>query len=233
MRNQDLLKDYLNNEGRPEEMEAVTGYLIRQKLDGEARERWRRNLSRRHGIHRDQGRGRLRPMLVKVLAVAAAVALLGLVAWQLLTPAPQNPQLLADQYLAIPFDHAETRKGPLDYTRLRKEASRAYAQRDFALAVERWEDLAAQTALTEEDNFYLGLSYLYQDRAAPEAAIPRFKAALDMPEREYTGEAKWFLALAYLKAQRMEAARETFREIVTDESWNAEKAVDFLEILGN
>jgi tetratricopeptide (TPR) repeat protein len=216
------IDNYAQGTSDPDQTAVVTETLLRRYLDRETRERWARELARDYQVHRQGGRRirrRLRPLRY---AAVAAVVVLGLTIWWVIAPRPAGYQQLAEEYLATHFDYTESRKGLLEWEQLHTDASVAYILGDYATATRKWEELEQQTSLNEDGHFYLGLCYLYQDQ--PAAAIPHFRAVMELDRQHYREELRWFLALAWLQQDEPAQARQHLERIVADQSWNHDKA---------
>lgn len=84
---------------------------------------------------------------------------------------------------------------------------------------------------TNQQNLYLALSQLYstdQDINI-EKAISSFKTILKSNSDHHTDEAQWFLSLAYLLNKDEALAKESLAKIISNNSWNAEKAAVLLK----
>ncbi|MCB0635587.1 MAG: hypothetical protein KDC54_03165 [Lewinella sp.] len=229
MSEQRSIDNYARELTDPEATAAITGQLLRHHLDQDARRRWASELADEHGVRRGGSPAPLRRRHIRRWAMAAAIALLGLAAWWVTTPANTAYDQLADQYLSAPFDYTESRKGPLELFLLQREASTAYINGDYATATQKWEELMQQTPVNESDHFYLGLCYLYQDQ--PEKALPQLEATTAFDHRHYREEVNWYLALAHLQAGQVEAAKAYLEQIVAEKSWNQDQASDLLRQL--
>ncbi len=219
---------YLQDELPKEELEQVTRDLLETKFDEDSRRRFRRALAEEHGIKRP-GTGRRR-RLYTVLSVAAGVLLIVL-SVGLLRQQPNSAMELSGDYLAAHYGSAETRKSLDGADEQRAEAIDAYQLGDFARSAELREEVVAKGSATEEDLFYLALSYLYQPNQNPTAAIRHLQSILALPAPEQRQEAEWFLALAYVRNGQDAAAITLLQKIVNGAQWKKEEAAELLEAL--
>ncbi len=103
----------------------------------------------------------------------------------------------------------------------------AYRSEKYDLVVE---ELKKLPSLTDEQRFYLGLSYLYQEPSLAINAIESFEP-LFLKSGDFREEALWFVALAYLEKGDKEAAKELLERIVQEDSWNVEKAKEVKNLI--
>ena len=111
-----------------------------------------------------------------------------------------------------------------------QEAMSYYKNGDFENAVVLFQHLI-NNATTQNDalNFYLGVSMLGNDDL-PEAQTVLLKISADT-ENEFHAQAKWYLGLVYLKAGNDKEAKEIFKEIKLNKSYNHKKAQKLVDEL--
>ena len=192
---------------------------------------WRSDVSgKEHQLERS-GTARRRAIIRWSIGIAATL-LLALVAWQLVsTPALGKQELLA-LYLQDHFTNAETRKSDTPTDQLRQESISAYNGKDFAQAARlRQQVVDRDSAVTKDDFFYLGLSYLYQQPPNTEQAIQWLRRAQTLPGRKYALEGQWHLALAYLAQGQDEQARPLLENLIGGQQWKAREASALLPLL--
>ena len=152
--------------------------------------------------------GGLRVVVYRSLAAAAAVLLLLTAVWWL-WPAPDGPALYAAYYTPFELPVAERSAGTT--APLLQRADAAYRAADYEEALQ----LLTQLTETVPDNtlyrFYLAQAALRTPRT--EVAVAELERLLDTPDHLFVQQSRWYLALAYLKTERREAARETLRAI--------------------
>lgn len=213
-----------------EQLEKISGQLIKAGLDQAQKEDWADKLQTTHGVARPNGKkkARLLPLLMKI-----AAGLMLLLAVYLLFPRPSSaPSLQAQvnqQLTTAIFPHSAIRKGANELDDLRYKFSQAYVGEDFALAKTLGEQIRQGGNNTTDDLFFLGLSYLYSEQA--EQAIPLL---IDISQPLNKGgrfqrEAQWFLALAYLKLSKNELAIPLLQDLEKTNSWKSREAGSLLQ----
>ncbi|MEL6658891.1 MAG: hypothetical protein AAFP77_10345 [Bacteroidota bacterium] len=211
------------------ELEKTSEQMLDALHDRQLRKRWQQQLKddyqmpprRRTSVIR-----KLRPWL----AIAASLALILSVVY-LWPVTPKDQYALLDEYLAQPFANKEGRKSDAILDSLRSYAIAAYTEGNFSEAARLRQQLVDRdSAIIEEDVLYLGLSYLYQDPPQGQAAIPHLERARQWPFGKFTAESRWFLALAYLQAEQIPAARQVLEEIAAS-NWRTVEAEALLKQL--
>jgi tetratricopeptide (TPR) repeat protein len=220
-----LFKKYTQQYLSGAELEESSQEMLEQLQDYELRKKWTAQLAADQGITREQAsvKTRLRPIR-PLLAIAATIALLLTVGYFIM-PMDSGAQQLTAQYLAEPFPNSEERKGSEEVMELKTSAIAAYAAHDFKQAAILRQSLVEQVDTpTQNDYFYLGLSYLYQQPAQPDQAIVYLQKAVSFDKSTLMEESSWYLALAYLDAGQKENARQQLQQIVERQSWQWENA---------
>ena len=110
----------------------------------------------------------------------------------------------------------------------RADAIQAYRVKDFKTSAAIRKTIVDSSEYTPEDQLYLGLSLLYQSPPQANDAIMVFETILADDDVKSDEEARWFLALAYLQADQVDAAKEVLQEIVDNNSWNAKNASEII-----
>ncbi len=211
-------------------MEDATDRLLQLQQDQIIRAKWAIELEEKYGVRRQQEQApKSRLRWLRYGASIAASLLLACLAWQWWPASATNYQQMADTYLSQPFEIKQTRKGAQEIERLRGQAMEAYNNKAYDRAVVFRNAIVSSGQATKEDHFYLGLSYLYQQPSLANDAAEQMEIALTFPERRYREEIHWFLALAYVKAERLEEARSSLQNIIDRKYWNADKAVELIE----
>ena len=225
-----LLKKYTSDQLAPEELEQTSDRLLNKLFDRELKSTWSDRLAREQGIQREVVHMPTRRRSYRWLAAAAAAVLLGLVGWLWLPVGEDDPRQLADGFLVTPFPNSEVRKDASEVDAQRMLAIQAYNEGDFKTAAQQREAIIeAGEQVEKEDLFYLGLSYLYQAPAQPGLAATYLQAALQHPAPRLQAEARWFLALAYVKAAKYEQARPLLEAIAAEGGWQAREAAALLQ----
>ncbi len=205
------------------ELEETSEHLLDALHNRQLRRRWQKQLADDHQVPSRKPRTSIIRKLRPWLAVAASLVLiLSIVYWWPVSPKDHNA--LLSEYLSQPFANKEGRKSGAILDSLRNLAIAAYTEGDFSEAARIRQQLVDRdSAITEEDVLYLGLSYLYQNPPRGQAAIPHLERASQWPLGQFTAESRWYLALAYLQAEQIPAARQILEQIAAS-NWRNEEA---------
>lgn len=230
-----IFNKYLNNTTSDQEQEAITELFIREKFNNELRQKMTQRLQANYGIARDQPGGKStrlnRLQIIRWGSSIAAAILIGFAVWYVTAPTPSYQQL-TNEYLAEHIPSNERRKGAAEISQLRAAAIDAYSKQDYVKSAELRKQVTEYPEARGEDFFYLGLSYLFQEKAQLAPAIEALRSAVEFPTGHYyQEESQWFLSLAYIKAERIEEARALLQSTVDQQLWNANKAQQLLEAL--
>jgi len=144
------------------------------------------------------------------LSIAASATLLvAAAAWYLLFRSAAPHDLFAQYFEVYPNVEAPIYRdsSAADSLTLKDQAFRRYADDDFEGAIVLFESIEVKD---EGTRFYLGMSHLAKGDA--EKAIEVFQN-LRREAADYKTQIDWFLALALLKAERMDEARELLEEL--------------------
>lgn len=90
---------------------------------------------------------------------------------------------------------------------------------------------ASKTGKSDQALLYAALSYLYSDPNLQFMATPIFKSLIKK-NSVYIEEAKWYLALIYIKEEEASKSQELLKEIINDKSWNHSKAQKLIDTEG-
>lgn len=230
-----LFEKYRANNINEDDLSTMTQQFVKQKFDGELRQKMSSRLREEYGITRDgTPSGRIVKMKIFRWSLSVAAALLiGVVAWQVVGDHTPTYQSLTREYLAIHYPNNELRKGASEISEKRAEAIFAYNKGDFETSARIREEIALMPEANTEDFFFLGISYLYQDPPKGEQAIEPLQKAVADPTGKglIQEETEWYLTLAYVEAGRFAAAREMLAKKISNGGWNASKASDLLHSL--
>ncbi|MCB0642123.1 MAG: hypothetical protein KDC44_10805 [Phaeodactylibacter sp.] len=186
---------------------------------------WRRHLQENQGTQR----GRIVQMPMRVVGNAASVLVLLGVAWWLLQPVA--PEVLADRYWAetANFSYADMDRSttPSDADQaLLQQAYQFYEQENFAGTLERLEGLSVKP---ESARLLEGAAHFQLDNL--ETAERIFRSILDDPQAVAKDEARWYLALNYVKQGDQAAAKAELEAIVATGGWKVKEAQQLLKRL--
>ena len=213
------------------ELEQASEHLLDALHDRQLRRNWQRQLADDYQVPARRSRTSIIRKLQPWLAVAASLVLV-LSVWYWWPVTPKDHTVLLSEHLTRTFPNSEGRKDEIIGDSLRAQAIAAYINGNFVAAAQLREQVVERdSAIIEEDIFYLGLSYLYQQPPKVQRAIPYFEQASEWPAGQFTAESRWFLALAYLQNEQIPAARQILENIVATGLWPGQPARDLLEQL--
>jgi tetratricopeptide (TPR) repeat protein len=161
---------------------------------------------------------------LQIWKVAAAVVLVSLsvgVIFQL--QQPSSPQDLFNQHFE-PYtnQYVSPMRGDDIAADPMVQAFMAYDADDYSAAVAGFETILGQEEYKEEHTlvlFYLGSAQLAQDQG--EASINTFERYLEISQ-DNVAQAKWYLAMGYLKVNRVEEAKLLLKELKQSEEYGKE-----------
>lgn len=140
--------------------------------------------------------------------VAAAVAAAALIAW-LLWPKADAPALLYAEYRRFP-EAGFTLKGTENTDQALQNAARFFNQKNYAAALDAFQQSFATSPAPLEARFFAGLCQLELGKTAE--ADTTFTTLRDGGS-QWAGEAAWYLALTYLRSKDLEKCIATLRQI--------------------
>jgi hypothetical protein len=163
------------------------------------------------------------PVYLKWAATVSILAVLALVLY--LYTYNSNKDLFLTYY--TPYPNVES---PISRSDTGGEAIwRLYENGDYKAAYEHFEQTIALNEADLSSRFYLGICALELNKlTVAEEAFARVVADKD---GNYTEQAKWYLTLTYLKADKKEKAIQGLVEIVNDSSSYSERAEALLNEL--
>lgn len=158
-----------------------------------------------------------RMVVWKAAAVVALVAISTVLVFQLnQTASPQD--LFSQHFEPYPNEFVSAKRGDDLAANPLVQAFQNYDNEHYAAAIEGFNQI-----ILEEENamalFYLGNAQMAQNQT--QAAIATFKRFLEI-SRDSVTEAKWYLALSYLKENRVEEAKELLEELKGDVKYGKE-----------
>jgi TolA-binding protein len=219
------LEDYKKGGISPENTEGVENTLIREATRLADRSKWA-NMLAEDGIKRTetpvvalkkQQTGIVRRLMPYAVGLAAAVAFLVMF---VLRTENFDSQISSNHYPA-----AEVRMGTNEDVAAWKKAMAAYKNNNFSEAAQQ---ISSITTPTNEQNFYLALSSIYQDTPDFNKATPLFRDFVEKHDAVYEEEARWFLAYSLFKSGKKEEAKTVLTEIVVKKGYNYQKAAGIL-----
>jgi len=124
-----------------------------------------------------------------------------------------------DTYLAQIHPDPMVIMGENDGIAAWKAATVAFQENSYAAAAYEIEKI---TSPTVEQQFYLGLAYLYQKDY--DKSITQFEPVTQQKSIDYSPAARWYVSLAYLKNKQTKQAEKYLQQIVRDTSWKHKEA---------
>jgi len=225
---------YRNPDLTQQELDELTGKLLRAKLNRDKKKKWSEILEKEHQVQRGSI-GKLqvvsRNPLRTWLLVAASLLLPVLLFFWLWGPSNPSASQLAETYLQEEkILEPQTRKGDISIETLAQKATEAYNAGKFPEAIGLWKQMEVKGGMTPDDFFFKAVSQVRLKQY--ENAIDNFLRIRSMGTEnpKFQKEMTWMLALTYLKAGRPEAAKAELQQVVRD-GWRAEKAEKLLELL--
>jgi TolA-binding protein len=220
-----LLEDYKNESLDDKTTEGVEQSIVREATRIADREKWRAMLAE-EGNQRTETplsvvkkpSGTIRRLMPYAVGLAAAIAFL--VMFVLRT------ENFDDMIAGSPYPVAEVRMGQNDDEESWKKAMDAYKNKRYSEAAR---NITAITTPTNEQRFYLALSYIYQESPDFTKATPIFRDFVDRKDAVYDEEARWFLAYSLFKSGQKEEAKGVLTDIVNRKGYNHEKAKSILK----
>ncbi len=159
--------------------------------------------------------------------VAATATLLLVAAWFFFLKSTEPNDLYAQYFEVYPNVEAPIYRdsSAKDSLTAKDLGFRYYADQDYGMAIEIFESIAEPD---EGTLFYLGMSYLANNNPQQAAAIwePLSKEALD-----YKTQIQWYLALAWLKLDEVEKAKEVLGELAQSGTAYEERSKAILKAL--
>jgi hypothetical protein len=213
------------------ELEQMSEALISAKLDRDKKREWAQILKDKYGVQEApapksfwKGKSTLWGLMI-----AASVVL-----FASFFPFNQSPDLqeMVDQQisaLSIMSDQSIFRKGAHEVDSMRKEATMAYANKQFEVSERLWEKVVGSEQEKPIDHFYLGLCQLQKSPSEPSQAVlslQKSNASQGMKE-----EIAWVLSLAYLKAGETDHAVQELNKIVSQSAYKSAEAKKILAMI--
>lgn len=248
MKNLDLIEKYLNEELSANERtefeqlqksdadfaeEVQVAVTINADFNVKQKMRWQGLLNEQGNIVKETPVRKLasRRSLSWIRSIAAVFILgLGLsMAW-LMFSSPEAGELADEQLMDLyekpsVFAGQEEEEGVVKDSNW-KNAIAAYEEGQFSVAVAAIESsMEKSSEKLDEKNFYLGLSYLYEDVPNYDKAISHLAKSKELNSSSlFAPKANWFMALAYLKEGRIKEAKALLQLVIDENSTNWKKA---------
>ena len=166
-------------------------------------------------------------------SAAASIALLiatGGLVQRLNNPNIDN-QAIYEKYYS-PYEISVTyRSGNTEMDRLLFNAFEHYEEKDYEQALVLFEKVLQSREKDMAANLYSGISYMEEERY--QKAETSFNKIISNNNNLFIEQAKWYLALCYLKTEKIKDAHVILSGIIKEESYYKEMAVWILDDLKN
>lgn len=167
-----------------------------------------------------------RTRLYRVLSAAAVVLILIIASPYLFKSSSNDPQTLAVNFLnTTTASHGGAKKGNTSTADIRQEAITAYNTREYVLSEQLFAQIEEKTT---EDQFYLALSLLYNQKYSQGTEL--LENIINIPNSAYNLESRWYLAIGYILTGEEAKAKELLQKMSPDD-WNYDKTQALLKSL--
>ncbi|MCC6462806.1 MAG: hypothetical protein IT260_20230 [Saprospiraceae bacterium] len=190
--------------------------LIRQKMDRDTKADWAQKLEDQYQISRSDTPlvAQRSTVAYRWMGIAATLVLLVMAVWMYRSQDGFQARQLADSFIReeqLPY--AGFRKGADAVLEKRMRAVDAYQRKDFNTAIDTWQQLQAQPEFSPDDQFFLGMCYLYNGQAAQALSAFGKHEKMDNPGNRFVQERQFFSALALIKTGDPNTARSVLQAL--------------------
>ncbi|MEZ4886966.1 MAG: hypothetical protein R3E32_19710 [Chitinophagales bacterium] len=141
-----------------------------------------------------------------------------------------NQSSIVAEDLAVPYAAPVVTMGATKIdNQLWQQAILAYQTGEYEQVVAALTQKEQVGSLNTEQKFYLGLAYLYQNMNEPQQVVQYLEAAKQENPTLYEETCNWYIALAYLKDNQKEVAKQYLQTIVNNQSWKHQEAQELLK----
>ncbi|MFK8105223.1 MAG: tol-pal system YbgF family protein [Saprospiraceae bacterium] len=208
----DSLKKYLSKENLSDDkVTDITEALLQSQEDYNLRGKWEKDLKQ---IRQKQKR-RKYAIGVTIVAIVTILALIFVL----------NSQ--QEEVSAIPYAQNYLQESPYPISQYRGEttvtlnllkAQEAYEQKDYKTAIRYFEVVAEENKLSANDQFYLGLAYLYDNKT--EQSLANFQALEQTQSTtfQFGLELRFFLGVNHILLKQNKEAK-TYLESLKGSQW--------------
>lgn len=211
----------------PKEEDNLFTSILQQKFDQELKEEWSIKLSKDFDISKtkkDPGVKKWNFRHLILIGSSIAASILFLLIWQTNF---SNQTMNAQEFALIELDekliHPGNTKGDISSELSKQEAIQSFNNKDYNAAISHFEELKT---LVADDQFYLGMSYLYNKQYDQSISIfEEIPAGSNVDQ-----EVKWFLSIAYVLHGDDELAKDKLNNFGESE-WKATKAKKLLQTI--
>lgn len=164
-------------------------------------------------------------------SVAASIALLittGVLVQKLNNPNTDN-QAIYEKYYSPYEVSVAYRSGNTEIDRLLFNAFERYEEKDYEQALELFEEVLKSRDEDMAANLYSGITYMEEEKY--QKAKTSFNKIILNNDNMFIEQAKWYLALCYLKTEKNDDAQVILSKIIKEESYYKEMAAWVLKDL--
>lgn len=127
-----------------------------------------------------------------------------------------------------PYDVTVTyRSGNAEVDRLLINALERYEDKDYEHALVLFEEVLDSRKDDMAVNLYSGISYMEEEKY--QKATNSFNHIISNQDNLFIEQAKWYLAMCYLRTEKTDKAKDVLKEIIKEESYYKEQAIRVLK----
>lgn len=219
-------KKYIKGEKlSEEELESVSEQLIQAKFDREKRKTWEERLKNEYGVEKEAVQKKRFFTFSKLAIAAAIVCIAGIVTYSMAIFGSSSYETIVKESIEnlLSIDnHAVVIRGDETMNAEVSAAISAYKNKEYDKSIARWEAIIATGKMNGTSQYNLALCYLQKETSEPQKAIQYLLEARKV--KTVQQEVNWALALAYLKVNQKENAKEILQEIIQAKAYKYKKA---------
>lgn len=235
MNKSDLIDKYIQNRTTAEELEIVKKLMVE---DQNFKEEIVFQLELRKAVQREESqalkfrlqsfekRQNSQKSYYRTLSSIAAIFVIGLGLLWFLNMTPDHKKIYAENFKPYPNIVVPIVRDINSQEDNIREAFRYYEDREYAKATIAFRDLFLEDKI-EYANFYYGISLMADnqfEKAVEVLSDPNWK----IPEK-YQNQTNWYLALGYLRIDKIEKSREYLEKVIQANGSMAKQAKHILE----
>jgi len=200
------------------EDQKLTKKIVKDYFEEEdQKERWKEILKTEHdfSVEKKTTGSKLKKSIVRIIT-GISIAASMLFAFYLIQNQQSTEITPLEKLLSEHINKTNYRKmqrGSSADLEVRTQAETFYNDKDYESCIPLYEKIIQQEVATEDDYFFLGLSYLYLKK--PDLAIKQFDSILNQAGMERKEQATWYLALALIASKDYQRAKIYLNEIMT------------------
>lgn len=218
---------YLKGEMSNEENDNFTEEIVQEYFEKEKlKKHWGNLLEEKHNFASKSNSlapAKSNSNIVRMVAFATSIAASLLFVFYFFAPGDADAKQLSaidkilNEHYAVPLTRTML-KGSNDMEAQRTQAFEFYNGREFEKAIPILASFVNDNTANEDDYFYLGLSYLYNNQ--PARAIAPLQHILNQDGMQRKDATTWYLSLAYTDSDHCENAKPLLNKVA---SWKGNK----------